>query len=71
MTQDRNRSSAENPVWMVLGLIGSGWSAASTSHAWWVRLGSLVLCAAWATLLLRHVINRRRRRRPPLPDVHG
>ncbi|MBL3668839.1 hypothetical protein JL475_23145 [Streptomyces sp. M2CJ-2] len=56
MPQDRERSLVESPGWMVLCIVWSGWSAASTGSPLWVRLGCLVLFVAFVALLLRHVV---------------
>ncbi|MGW5969725.1 hypothetical protein [Streptomyces sp. NPDC055186] len=63
MAQDRGRSLVDSPGWMVLCLVWSGWSAASTSGPPWVRLGWLVFFVAFVVLLLRHVVGHRRRRK--------
>lgn len=63
MSQDRKQSLVERPGWMVLSLVWSGWTAASTASPLWVRLGGLVFFVAWAALLLRHVVRHRQTRK--------
>ncbi|MEW2498109.1 hypothetical protein AB0942_31910 [Streptomyces nodosus] len=71
MAQDDERALVDRPGWMVLCLVWSGWSAASSGLSVWLRIGWLVFFVAWAVLLVRHVIRRRRGRSSPPSGLDG
>lgn len=64
MPQGQRNALIDNPGWMCLCILGSGWAAASTGSEPWIRVASLVLMTGWVGILGRHLLRRRRNTAP-------